>query len=182
MTASQVYSRSPNAARPNPSLKRSANGSPPGPVQGAGPFSSARAWRATVVSRLAHTLGVRTLDFRSLTSMNKYLAAAGTLAFLVGAIHSVLGERLIFRRMRIGTIIPTNGGKVIGEGHVRIIWASWHIVTLFGSLTSIVDAMADSRTPWFCILSGDAASQIRLAAISQPNNVTMCQLAQMMRT
>ena len=36
--------------------------------------------------------------------------------------------------MRIGTIIPTNGGKVIGEGHVRIIWASWHIVTLFGWL------------------------------------------------
>ena len=41
---------------------------------------------------------------------------------------------MIFRRMRFGTIIPTNGGKVIGEGHVRIVWASWHIVTLFGWL------------------------------------------------
>jgi len=66
--------------------------------------------------------------------MNKYLAAAGTLAFFVGLIHSFLGEKFIFRRMRTGTIIPTNGGKVIGEGHVRIIWASWHIVTLFGWL------------------------------------------------
>ena len=66
--------------------------------------------------------------------MNKYLAAAGTLAFFVGLAHSFLGESLIFRRMRIGTIIPTDGGKVIGEGHVRIIWASWHIVTLFGWL------------------------------------------------
>ena len=47
----------PNGARPNPSLKRSANGSPPGPVRGAVAFSTARAWRATVVSRLAHTLG-----------------------------------------------------------------------------------------------------------------------------
>ena len=46
------------AVRPNPSLKRSANGSPPGPVSGAGAFSTARAWRATVVSRLAHTLGL----------------------------------------------------------------------------------------------------------------------------
>ena len=66
--------------------------------------------------------------------MNKYIAAAGTLAFFVGLVHSILGEKLIFRRMRTGSIIPTNGGKVIGEGHVRIIWASWHIVTLFGWL------------------------------------------------
>jgi len=69
--------------------------------------------------------------------MNKYLAAAGTLAFFVGLIHSFLGEKLLFRRMRTGTIIPTNGGKVIGEGHVRIIWASWHIVTLFGWLIAV---------------------------------------------
>ena len=66
--------------------------------------------------------------------MNKYLAAAGLLAFVVGLVHSVLGERLIFRRMRAGSLIPTNGGKVIGESHVRIIWASWHIVTLLGWL------------------------------------------------
>ena len=49
---------SSHGARPNPSLKRSANGSPPGPARGAGAFSTARAWRATVVSRLAHTLGL----------------------------------------------------------------------------------------------------------------------------
>jgi len=66
--------------------------------------------------------------------MNKYLAAAGTLAFFVGLVHSFLGERLMFRRMRDGAIVPTNGGKIIGEGHVRIIWASWHMVTLFGWL------------------------------------------------
>ena len=48
----------PCPARPNPSLKRSANGSPPGPVGGAVAFSTARAWRATVASRLAHTLGL----------------------------------------------------------------------------------------------------------------------------
>lgn len=66
--------------------------------------------------------------------MNIYLAAAGLLAFVVGLVHSILGERLIFRRMRTGGLIPTNGGKVIGEGHVRIIWASWHIVTLLGWL------------------------------------------------
>ncbi|MES2950623.1 MAG: hypothetical protein V4858_18990, partial [Pseudomonadota bacterium] len=26
----------------------------------------------------------------------------------------------------------TNGGNVLGERHVRIIWATWHIVTVFG--------------------------------------------------
>ena len=66
--------------------------------------------------------------------MNKYIAAAGTLAFFVGLVHSILGEMLIFHRMRVGGVIPSDGGKVIGEGHVRIIWASSHIVTLFGWL------------------------------------------------
>ena len=48
----------PRELMPNPSLKRSANGSPPGPVRGAVAFSTARARRATVVARLARTLGV----------------------------------------------------------------------------------------------------------------------------
>ena len=64
--------------------------------------------------------------------MNWYFAAAAALAFLVGLVHSVFGERLIFRRLRPGGVVPTNGGKLLGEGHVRIVWASWHIVTVFG--------------------------------------------------
>lgn len=68
------------------------------------------------------------------TPLNPYLAAAGVLSIVVGMVHSVLGELLIFRRMRVDGFFPTNGGKVIGEGHVRIIWASWHVVTVFGWL------------------------------------------------
>ncbi len=64
--------------------------------------------------------------------MNHYLVAAAALAFLVGLLHSVLGETLIFRRLRQGGWEPTNGGGVLGEGHVRILWASWHVVTVFG--------------------------------------------------
>ena len=64
--------------------------------------------------------------------MNWFLAAASALAFLVGLVHSVLGERLIFRRMREGGLIPTNGARLIGEGHVRILWASWQVLTVFG--------------------------------------------------
>jgi hypothetical protein len=64
--------------------------------------------------------------------MNRLLVAAAVLAFIVGLVHSVLGERMVFRRMRRGGFIPTDGGRVIGEGHVRILWASWHVLTVFG--------------------------------------------------
>ena len=70
--------------------------------------------------------------------MKNCLAAAAALAFVVALVHSVLGERLIFRRMRQGQLIPTNGGKVIGEGHVRILWASWHALTVFGWLAAAI--------------------------------------------
>ncbi len=65
-------------------------------------------------------------------NMNPYLVAGAILAFVVGLVHSVLGERLIFRRLRVGHVVPTSGGTVLCEGHVRILWASWHVLTVFG--------------------------------------------------
>jgi hypothetical protein len=64
--------------------------------------------------------------------MKTYIFIAGILAIIVGAAHSVLGEILIFRQMRVSGIIPTNGAPLLKERHVRILWASWHIVTVFG--------------------------------------------------
>lgn len=65
--------------------------------------------------------------------MNPYFVAAATIAFVVGLVHSALGEKLIFRRLRQwDELVPTNGGNVLGERHVRILWASWHLVTVFG--------------------------------------------------
>ncbi len=60
------------------------------------------------------------------------LFIAGCLLFLLGLIHSILGEVLIFKRMRNRGIIPTNGGSLLKERHVRILWATWHLVTVFG--------------------------------------------------
>ena len=60
--------------------------------------------------------------------MNWYFVIAAALAFLVGLVHSVLGERLIFRRLRQDGFVPTNGGKLLGERDVRILWASWHVL------------------------------------------------------
>lgn len=67
--------------------------------------------------------------------MNGYLIAAALLAFLVGLVHSVLGERLIFQRLRRsprGGIVPIRSGERLHENHMRILWASWHALTAFG--------------------------------------------------
>lgn len=64
--------------------------------------------------------------------MNSYFVGAAMLNFVIGLIHSVFGERLVFQRMRMQGIIPVNGGQVLRESNVRIIWASWHIVTVLG--------------------------------------------------
>jgi hypothetical protein len=63
--------------------------------------------------------------------MNTYLLAAGVVAIGVGAIHSLLGEILIFRHLRDKTIVPALSAPPLRERHVRILWASWHIPTVF---------------------------------------------------
>ncbi len=64
--------------------------------------------------------------------MPSTLTLAAGLSFLVGAVHSVLGEVLIFAKLRSGGIVPTNGGPLLRERNVRILWASWHVLTVFG--------------------------------------------------
>lgn len=75
--------------------------------------------------------------------MNTYLASAALLAFVVGLVHSVLGEVMIFSRMRQGLVVPTNGGSLLLRPHVRILWASWHVLTIFGwSLAAVLLLLA----------------------------------------
>lgn len=58
------------------------------------------------------------------------LAAAGLA--LTGAAHSLLGELLVFRALRTRGWVPTGGQPVLHERHVRILWGSWHLVTVLG--------------------------------------------------
>ena len=101
--------------------------------------------------------------------MNAYLATAGVLVLVVGLVHSVLGEVLIFRRMRNGGFVPTHGAKVIGAGHVRIIWASWHIVTVLGWLIGAVLLWLSARpadaAPGFPLLPAIAMAMLISAAL-----------------
>jgi len=74
-----------------------------------------------------------------------YLVMAGALAVVVGLVHSILGEVLIFSGMRQGRIVPTNGRPQLRERYVRILWASWHIVTIFGwTIAAILFALSAS--------------------------------------
>ncbi|WP_334180245.1 hypothetical protein [Pseudoxanthomonas sp.] len=76
------------------------------------------------------------------------LLAAGALAFLVAAIHSVAGEYMIFRRQRTTGWMPDNGGNVLRIRHVRILWASWHLTSAFGiALGAILVRLAFADSP-----------------------------------
>ena len=65
--------------------------------------------------------------------MNLYLLIAGILCFPLGIAHSILGEYLIFKHKRIkGNIVPSKGGEELKERHLRILWATWHLASIFG--------------------------------------------------
>lgn len=70
--------------------------------------------------------------------MQTYLLAAGVLALVVGVVHSTLGEVLIFRHLRNRGLVPAMEAPPLKERHIRILWASWHVATVFGWAFGIV--------------------------------------------
>lgn len=70
--------------------------------------------------------------------MNHTLIVAAVGLALVGLVHSVLGEILVFRRLRTQGVVPTGGYPVLRERHVRILWGTWHLATVMGWTLSAV--------------------------------------------
>jgi hypothetical protein len=64
--------------------------------------------------------------------MQSLYLAAGVIAALTGVVHSVLGERLIFRHLRDGGVVPSLGAPPLRARNVRILWATWHLASVFG--------------------------------------------------
>ena len=65
--------------------------------------------------------------------MNWYFLIAGCLCFLLGIVHSTLGEVLIFKNKRTkGSLVPSIGSIDLKERYIRIIWATWHLASIFG--------------------------------------------------
>lgn len=74
--------------------------------------------------------------------MQTMLLAAGAIGLLTGLAHSMLGERLIFRHLRASGIVPSLGAAPLRERHVRILWATWHLATVFGCASAAVLLLA----------------------------------------
>lgn len=70
--------------------------------------------------------------------MRAYMFAAGVLALIVGAAHSVLGEILIFRHLRSRGLVPAMAAPPLKERHIRILWATWHLATVFGWASGVI--------------------------------------------
>ena len=64
--------------------------------------------------------------------MQTSLAIAAALAVLTGIVHSALGEHLIFRHLRSGTLVPALGAPPLRSRNIRILWATWHLASVFG--------------------------------------------------
>lgn len=65
--------------------------------------------------------------------MNLSFLIAGILCFVLGIVHSIFGEILIFSSKREkGAIVPAKKSPDLKAGHLRIIWATWHLASVLG--------------------------------------------------
>lgn len=62
--------------------------------------------------------------------MNACLVAAAVVVALTGLVHAVGGEWMIFRALRRHGVVPDGGAPVLRGFQTRILWASWHLVSL----------------------------------------------------
>lgn len=70
--------------------------------------------------------------------MSLMLLAAAALTLAIAVVHSVLGERRIFCRLR-------GGEPRLLAFQAGILWASWHLVSLFGlALAAALFCLASS--------------------------------------
>ena len=93
--------------------------------------------------------------------MQSYLLAAGVLMILIGIAHSVIGEILIFRQLRAGTIVPLLAPPPLRERHLRVLWANWHLTSALGwGLAALLILIAVAPDP------SSYALQVRTIAVA----------------
>lgn len=64
--------------------------------------------------------------------MNTYLILAACLTILIGLVHSILGEWLIFTKLREHGVVPSLPAEPLELRNIRILWATWHLASVFG--------------------------------------------------
>ena len=86
--------------------------------------------------------------------MNYFLLAAGSLSIVIGLIHSALGERLIFKSLRQGKIVPDASLSPLREQHIGILWATWHLASILGfGIGATLIYIADTSEPIIFIVN-----------------------------
>lgn len=80
--------------------------------------------------------------------MNLYFFIAAVICLIVGIVHSVMGEKLIFQAKRAkGKIVPSIGSKDLRQGHLRIIWATWHLASVLGWVLAAILIQIAQQAP-----------------------------------
>lgn len=62
--------------------------------------------------------------------MNWYLFSAGIVLLALAGLHSIIGERLIFRHLRAGTPGHEAARKLLPARRWDALWSTWHLVSL----------------------------------------------------
>lgn len=79
--------------------------------------------------------------------MQTYFLIAAIVSVLVGIVHSLLGEILIFRKLRAKGLVPTQAAPPLESRNVRILWATWHAASVFGfGFSAVLFAAASGHT------------------------------------
>lgn len=101
--------------------------------------------------------------------MNPWLLGAAGLSVLIALAHSLIGEQRIFRHLRrAGQVVPTEGGNVLREFQVRILWGAWHGLSAMGlGLAAVLvwlahpaaQAVSAGRVEW-CVATAMAATGV----------------------
>ncbi len=94
------------------------------------------------------------------------LTLAGLIAAFVAVAHSVLGEIVIFSRLRDGGIVPARPAPPLSARNVAILWATWHITSVFGlGLAAILVLAGGAAMPLATIAWVVAATMIAGGAL-----------------
>jgi hypothetical protein len=64
--------------------------------------------------------------------MNFYLFSAGIVMFALAIMHSVLGERLIFKHVRAGTPGHIAANQLLPARRWDALWSTWHLLSVLG--------------------------------------------------
>ncbi len=79
--------------------------------------------------------------------MENLLLSASIILILTGITHSVLGELLIFKKIRNKGIVPNIEIPPLQIRNFQIIWATWHLVSVFGILIAVLIIQIAKSSP-----------------------------------